>query len=326
MHQKTFSFRIVPLPGTARRPGFSSRLLSPLGSALGAILKRVFKRLAERRIANMHHQGPDAVSCEWRSLNNRVDERFARPYLIVNAPRWNPHAAIFTAGPFEIDGEWSFDRADLDQSGAAWCLVIYDAKTGETVSWASSLTDGTEKGLAAGVYGAGLRIYHPKPTVTVPSLSSRSTELVPPLEMPSGDVKPLQETVFHLSSAFYRALHTPVLSALMAARETNDQALAERYLPVGNPETVFVFGAAPAGYGVRLDATAINPGTALVYCTVYNSASFPEAAIEVAPGAVAEIPARNGARSYLVRIVPLVAGVETRQALMDALEVSVVPA
>lgn len=294
---------------------------APLGRALGSGHRGLFSRLGRRRLKKLASASEE---CVWRALNNRLGERLAVRFLMTTAPRWNTHATVFTTGPFILEGgDFSFDRTTLDASGRVWCLVVHRAEDGVTIARFSSTAADEPLDLPRGAYGAGLRIYEPAPSITLPALRTSQGTLTPTAQFQLADITRLEETVFHKTGPVYRLIHAPILQKLARAKDPTDRSVADAYLPVGNPETLFVFGHVPGAAAVTVDATALQAERALVYLTLYNTASFPVHSTAVAPGRTERAAASGSPRSLLLRIVPLSGRPDDHLDLLDAVRVEI---
>jgi hypothetical protein len=74
---------------------------------------------------------------------------------------------------------------------------------------------------------------------------------------------------------YYLCLHYYVSVLLRYEKRLSNRFVRGEYLPVGNPETEFFYGALRKGE--RLDLSSVRPLLAdhRVYATIYNRASFP---------------------------------------------------
>jgi len=257
----------------------------------------------------------------WRVLDDRLSERFALPYVMVTAPRWNTHAHILTAGPFHHKaGTLRFD-GPTGGNWKAWSMVIYDAVTGRTVDFLSSGKDATKVELPTGAYRVGLRVYEPDGALVLPEIAAAASTVVPARTIEARRIDTLEQRIFGKTSRFYRLLNAPVTQRLASTGGGVDDDLVEAYLPAGNPETLFVFGPVSRGSTVTIGAETISP-TAQCYLTVYNTASFPVASQTVRSGErMTHACAESG--SFLIRIVPSEGSAEDNRHLLDAIEVDI---
>lgn len=199
--------------------------------------------------------------------------------IMATGPRWNTHAIVATAGPVVVKKSLAVDLSFAERSAGVWTLVICSFPGYKTVTRIGSRNSSfgsaiVELPLDPGRYWLALRYYHGTDTVELPALTVDGAELIPAAPVPPG-VDDFYRSLSGRSDLLYRCLHYYVY-VLLRYRHYLPAAFVEReFVPLGNPETRFEFGAMRAGESLSLQT---EPSVLLnydIYVTIYNRASFP---------------------------------------------------
>lgn len=274
--------------------------------ALGSfLLFRGFRWLMRQAVV-LHYALRPAQARRWRPLNGAsLRNPLALPVLMTSAPRWNPHAVVATAGPLPVRHSLALDVAEARRSAGSWSVVVYTFPDFRTVATVDSL-DPTAPDLRAvplppGRYWLGLRYYHWSAGAALPAVHLDGAPGVPAQPLPP-DVNAFYAALSRQRGWFYLCLHYYVWVLLRLRRLP--RRLAEReYLPVGNPGTIFYFGALEKGQKVCVELEPALFATHDVYLTVYGRASFPLTWCQVTRPGPFTAPA-PGPGHYLVRAHP----------------------
>jgi hypothetical protein len=248
----------------------------------------------------------------WRVLTKKsLSAPIALPVVMTTAPRWNPHALISTSGPFPVKGEMRIYVESAERSTAFWTIVVYSMPGRKTVASVGSL-DGPAPGgwrtvpLRSGEYGLAARYYGWKQEVELPTIEADGIAIVQASRQLSGS-NDLYDDLRGRNGLFYRCLHYYVYTMLQFRSHLPAGFVERNYLPVGNPETEFFYGALNRGEILHLELDPAVSRSFGVYLTVYNRASFP-----ILWHSVAESPhstiAMTRKASYLVRIHKIASG------------------
>ncbi len=273
--------------------------------ALGSfLLFRGFRWLMRQAVV-LHYALRPAQARRWRPLNGAsLRNPLALPVLMTSAPRWNPHAVVATAGPLPVRHSLALDVAEARRSAGSWSVVVYTFPDFRTVATVDSL-DPTAPDLRAvplppGRYWLGLRYYHWSAGLELPAVTADGAPAVPALPL-SPDVNDFYNDLRDRGGWFYLGLHYYVY-VLLRWRDWLPRSFVEReFLPVGNPDTGFRYGALGRGEALSLELRPELLDAADVYLTLYNRASFP---VFWGPVATTEYVTAPCAKpcSYLLRV------------------------
>jgi hypothetical protein len=268
------------------------------------LLLRAARRVLEWQISWAEARHPDEGT-KWVVFSaDRLRRPLELAVLMVQAPRWNPHAIIATAGPFPVHGPFRIRRAQLDESSPLWFLLCYRKPGYARVAVVSSLTadsasEWIDVAVEPGRYILVLRYYRFGEQVTLPDVVAEGGARIAAVTV-SASVNEFYRDLARRDSVFYRMLHYYV-HVLLEYRHLLPEAFIRReYLPAGNPATEFYYGLVPQGKELEVEVRPELLTTHEVLLTLYSSASFPLAWCRLQePRAVL---AALQARSYLVRV------------------------
>ncbi len=270
----------------------------PLGLASFAFNKGVRGLL--RRLANRHYSRREGEARSWRAMSaETLRKRIALPLVMTSAPRWNTHAVVATAGPIPVRESLEVDAAAAGRSARTWVVVVYTFPAFRTVARVDAKGPGPVR-LGPGRYWLGLRYYHWSADLELPAVSADGTPAVPALPL-SPDVNDFYDDLRDRGGWFYLGLHYYVY-VLLRWRDWLPRSFVEReFLPVGNPDTGFRYGALGRGEALSLELRPELLDAADVYLTLYNRASFP---VFWGPVATTEYVTAPCAKpcSYLLRV------------------------
>lgn len=209
---------------------------------------------------------------EWLALDpDHVD------VMMMIGPRWNCHAVIGVTGFIDVRGALTIDAGQAEASARHWTVVVYDAAF-RTVAHVG--TAGTDRGrarrihldLKPGKYLLGLRYYGVTPEARYPEVQVDGVPVLPHRSV--GDEPRRYQTFLRElrrdTTRRYTLLHYHAYGLLRSAPGPRARAA---YLPVGNPETGFAFGAAPAGSTIHVEPSREEDGES--YLAVYDRGSRP---------------------------------------------------
>lgn len=247
-------------------------------------------------------------SYAWQTINEIVSQKPRLiSYLALAAPRWNPHAIIASCGPMRIQNSVAIDISELNRSCAKWYLIVYNAPGGQTVSATSSTNDGmAERKLevSPGIYTVTLRVYEPQEKMSFPSLSiDDGMRQVEKRHIRCAELPSLEDNVFNLQSGFYRFVHSYMYTMLRYRSWFPKKWIEREYLPVGNPETHFRYGAFDSEQAVSIDFDESSRSGMLVYLTCYNRSSFPVFSTKLEEKNGIVTPRFTEAGFYLLRVL-----------------------
>ncbi|NRR30257.1 hypothetical protein HSX11_08655 [Oxalobacteraceae bacterium] len=249
----------------------------PLGLASFVIFRTaraILARLIERQTFRQHSYKPG-----WRPMSGAMLQvKWYLPWIMTRAPRWNPHALIANAGPFTANQRVRVRLADADASAGDWTIVLYTHPHYKTLNVLAP-TPGAhgewiDIKVEPGQYTLSLRYYHLGAAPSAPAIEIDGKAFCPSqaLDRHTND---FYRTLAQRSNLFYRALQYYVAALLRFERSVKPQLLRRELLPVGNPNTHFVYGYHRAGQRIRVDLDPAVFAHCHSYLTIYDRASFP---------------------------------------------------
>jgi len=217
---------------------------------------------------------------QWQVLSaESLKLPLALPAIMTAGPRWNPHAMICGAGPFDVKQEMRVDLEALQLSAKSWTLVIYTFPDQRTVAHVGTLQAPFRDRwhsvtLPAGKYGIALRLYHWGSTVTLPEILADGAITIPSRSVPS-ESNDFYRDLQKKRSTLYLWFHYYIYCLLRGTSSIPGVSTKREFLPMGNPETEFRYGALARGESLRVSLPNDLPATHDVYFTLYTRDSFP---------------------------------------------------
>ena len=217
---------------------------------------------------------------QWSVLSGEaLNNKLALPAIMSTGPRWNTHAIIAAAGPFNIRRSIAFDTEAILGSAEAWTIVIYtfpDQRTAGHIGSQDAPFAGrwVERKLPEGRYALALRYYRWTAEPRLPELQVDGAPLAPELLIPA-DINAFYAELGNRRGTYYRWLHYYVFTMLRFRHRLPQRFVERELLPIGNPETHFRYGILYRGETLRVDAAPDLLADYDVYVTVYTRDSFP---------------------------------------------------
>jgi hypothetical protein len=184
-----------------------------------------------------------------------------------------------------VERSLSVDLSAALPFAAMWTLVIYDSarlRTVAAIDSAGVAIDHKRVGctLPPGNYAVILRCYDPPPGAVLPPIKVDGAVRVPPRAL-TVDASYYLEGLRDRRSIFYGCLHYHVYAMLRCRRFLPEEFVRRNFLPVGNPETTFLYGAIDRGMVLKIECPGGIQGGHRLYLTSYNYASFPVSWTEI---------------------------------------------
>lgn len=248
--------------------------LSLCSFAFHRAMLALFRALAARVLRREAAQGN-----RWKVLTPALlARRGALPLIMLDGPRWNTHAIIGQAGPLEVKGVLSIDAGAAARSARSWSIVIYRFPRSITIASIGSTGPALAEPwqnipLPPGSYALGVRYYHPGDPIELPAVRVDGVEQVPPVTVAA----PLSvyDTVRDRRGLFYRFIHHYIFHVLEYRDWLPAKFVRREFLPVGNPQTHFRYGAVRKGQSISLRLSPALLSAYDVFFTLYNRCSFP---------------------------------------------------
>lgn len=279
------------------------------GAVLIGVASFLFFRLMRvvlQQLFNRAFPADSPRALRWRPLSGEaLRHPLALPMVMTTGPRLNPHAALVSVGPMTVLRELAVDRDSILSSAARGSIVVY-AYPSRTCVECRTIRTGQRCGaeiirLPPGRYVLGLRYYDYSPECLLfPSVRVDGELRVAAAEY-RGAINAFYETLARRGNKFYRLLNY-YCYPMLRWRDKLPVAWVERqFLPVGNPDTRFVFGAVKAGEGYMPDFGPEVYRDYVLYATFHDVTSFPLTWRECLPGETLEPATVDG--YYLFRLV-----------------------
>lgn len=277
----------------------------------GRLLRRLLGAASLRYFLHVRHRNHDAIVTAfggspgaWTPLSRWLAAAPERERLMMLVgPRWNTGAVLAFTPMFDARERVTVDAGAASRACPHWGLVAYDARLG-TVAAIGSRTAGpgeVDIELSPGRHFLALRYHGPCPEARFPAVAVDGVPLVA-AEPVAGEAARYARFLHGLRERRrfeYRLLHYHAWALLRDRDRFDKDTVRSRYLPVGNPETEFAFGAIAAGARLRVEPSAVAGDR--THVTFYGIDSIP---LEwYAPGADGDGPPAPERGTYLVRRV-----------------------
>lgn len=245
---------------------------------------------------------------QWRVLSEKmIKAPLILPVLMTKGPRWNTHAIIGTLGPFKVENSLSLDINTANNSARSWIAVIYDFPQYKTITSIESNKIKSDDGwysieLKPGKYTLGVRYYNCLEKINYPAVRVDDRDFVEAYYVPR-DINNYYYSLIDAKNWFYTSLHYYIFTILKLRKWLPESFVRKEYLPVGAPDTYFVYNYLAKGQGLQLEINSEIIEDFDIYFTLYDRSSLPltwcvikEARYSLEPQAI------NG--YYLLRIRP----------------------
>jgi hypothetical protein len=237
-------------------------------------------RFVLRRIARLHFRLAKKDASRWQVLGEDLFRHsLALPVIMTEGPRWNTHAVIGRVGPLSVRQSLAVQTSLADASAQAWTIVVYSFPDHRTVATlrpeSPAAGDGwTSTPLSEGRYCLILRYYQPSPAARLPAVAVDGEPHVSSLSVPD-HTNDFYQRLRGRRRGFYTWLHYHAYVALRYRHWLPRKSVERMYLPVGNPETQFQYGALAESEHMQISIAQGCLDAFDVYITIYDLASFP---------------------------------------------------
>lgn len=250
----------------------------PLGLASFTLFKLLRKLVC--RIGQVAYRNKPELFQHWNILSGDVlEKRHQLSRYMVTAPRWNPHAAVATAGPIEVEREVTINLDDTVDKVGYWYFGALHFPTFASTGYVSSLTGRNKNGgltllLPRGNYYIVCRYYGWPETVHYPAISADGKEVIAPVEV-SGKMNDFYPNLPALGNAAYRASQYHTYVMLKYRSLFSERFVHKHLLPVGNEDTRYIYGTAERGEALSVTVDPALFRDQSLFCCCYNIASLP---------------------------------------------------
>lgn len=247
-------------------------------------------------------------ACQWRVLSaENLQSPLSLPVLMTKGPRWNTHAIIGTLGPFEVQESLAIDAEIANRSAQSWIAVIYSFPSYQTVtSIESNQLTSQEKwatlNLKSGRYSIGLRYYHWSESVSLPAIKVDGKIFVNSQSVTSNN-NDFYYDLIKQKNWFYSSLHYYIFTVLRLRKWLPESFIRNEYLPVGAPDTQFLYGYLLRGQILEIKTITSVINNNNLYLTIYDRASLPVSWSQIKEEKYVSKPIESNG-FYLIRIRP----------------------
>lgn len=216
----------------------------------------------------------------WRMLSaETLKIPIILPVLMTKGPRWNTHGVIGTLGPFPIESRLTIDLTQAQKSAESWTVVIYrypDYATITQLSWLQSKAEQNDGNvtLPKGNYSLGIRYYGLSDQAVMPTVTFDHGEPLAGIEVPE-NTNEFYDYLSDRGNCYYLALHYYIFTLLRLRDRLPESWVRAEYLPVGDPDTTFLYDCFNSGESLRVQVNPLILNDYWVYLTAYNRASLP---------------------------------------------------
>jgi len=222
---------------------------------------------------------------------------------LVIGPRWNPHAVLASGGPITVQHEIML-QAKTCQSAMFWTVEVLSAADRELVAVVGSRDQHDEWvriPVPPGTYHIAVRYYECSPSTHLPAVKVDGADVLPTTPI-AEDAR--VDDVGEYETMRHRCMHHYVFPMLSLKRWLPESFVRQEYLPVGNPQTTFLYGPVERGTTLRVQIPPETLERHLAYLSVYNRASFPVYTTRLQESDVRSPELQRG--FYLIRLIPLI--------------------
>ncbi|MEM1367104.1 MAG: DUF6208 family protein [Cyanobacteria bacterium P01_H01_bin.15] len=219
-------------------------------------------------------------SQSWQVLSQAViDKPLSMPVLMTKAPRWNTHAIIGTLGPISVQQYFLIDTDICDRAAKSWLIVVYSFPGFRTVTSVRSTDQARERvELPTGQYVLGLRYYNALSDIAMPVIQLDNGSAITSVSVPR-NINGFYRDLFRRQNILYYSWHYYISVML---RGNFPRGWVEReILPVGAPDTTFLYGYLAPNQDLGLDIEPSLLRQCQFFLTFYTTASLPIDWVEV---------------------------------------------
>ena len=245
---------------------------------------------------------------QWRVLSQKtLQSPLVLPVLMTKGPRWNTHAIIGTLGPFKVEQEIAIDLESANNSAASWIAVVYSFPGYKTITSIESDKINSDNKwhcikLPPGKYSFGLRYYNRRDKVVLPAVKIDNQEFVSNFPVPS-DINKFYHDLIKAKNWFYLSLHYYIFTILKLRKYLPESFVRREYLPVGAPDTFFVYNYLEASQALHINFAPEVINNCNIYFTLYDRSSLPLSWCQIDTTQY-DLPAPQSKGYYLLRIRP----------------------
>ncbi len=259
-------------------------------------------------LAARHLRRKPEQAAGWQMFSKAfIEQPGALPFILTSGPRWNPHAVIATAGPLRIERRLEIEISTARAAAEAWFFVVYSYPDRRTIGTISCLQESEADWQlftvpAPGQYSIVARFYNPGSSALCPKVRVDGKTTLVEASIPA-DANAFYSSLKSKTNCVYYCLAFHVYGLLRLQHWLPSSFVERIYLPVGNPETHFEYGAIERGEQLRLLISPRLLETHFIYVTIYSLDSLPLLWYEISEPEHMSAPCPSRG-FYLVRLQP----------------------
>lgn len=246
-------------------------------------------------------------SLSWQGWSQTQAYRWALPYVMIVAPRWNPHSVQHHLGPFQVNSIISVNVETVRKSAKQWIISFFkNGKEFYTLTSRECANDGPwhSISLKPGTYEIFIRYFDWDINGECPAVDiDHQLQIAScPIEPEIASYENFMINLKHHRNFFYWFLHCYVYTSLKWHKRLPAKFVRKAYLPLGNPGTIFYYGLLDKGGILQINYPESLSGKANIYLVVLDTYGFPIFWRTLSKNQFIsdEVP-RNG--TYLIRII-----------------------
>ncbi len=281
----------------------SARIAGMCPIQFSAFFNKLYKSRYIERYRAMEHKN---YSLNWTALSDLISTEEGVNYLRIVGPRWNCFALIGSLGPIAVENNIALKTDSLSAQSDSWSIIIYSESL-KTVGCFSSVDydSGEEIMLPPGKYIVNVRFYSDSDTLYCPGVMIDGNTLISECSFP-GERKRYQRLLSAIASdqqPIYFWQQYYIFHWLSNPSSYDYESVRNEFLPVGDPNNYFDFGALFSGQSLTLSISPETVDSFRIYLVYFNEMSLP-----VFWGQVSDLSWCGGAvekdGAYLIRFVP----------------------
>ncbi|GAB4545313.1 MAG: hypothetical protein Tsb0014_39480 [Pleurocapsa sp.] len=248
-----------------------------------ALLSFVFYKVMKFAIGNLftiYLAIDKKKASQWRVLSQKIiDAPLSLPVLMTKGPRWNTHAVIGTLGPFKVEKSVAIDIETANNSARSWIAVVYSFPSYKTITSIESNKIASDNqwyaiNLKPGKYSLGVRYYNRLDVINYPAIKIDDRDFVDTYNIPN-NVNDYYHNLIQAKNWFYLSLHYYIYTILKLRKWLPESFVNREYLPVGAPDTYFVYNYLESEQNLELDIAPEIVNNFVIYFTFYDRSSLP---------------------------------------------------
>ncbi len=245
---------------------------------------------------------------QWRVLSEKtLRSPLILPVLMTKGPRWNTHAIIGTLGAFKVEEEIAIDIESANNSADSWIAVVYSFPSYKTITSIESSKINSNSlwhsiKLPSGRYSLGLRYYNRRNNIVLPAVKIDNKDFVGKTSVPS-NINDFYHDLIQAKNWFYLSLHYYIFTILKLRKYLPQSFVRREYLPVGAPDTTFVYNYLKNNQGLEINFAPEVIKNCNIYFNLYDRSSLPLNWCQIDTNQY-KLPAPQNNSYYLLRIRP----------------------